>query len=153
MEGSMNDNPTPENQSSATGSEPGLNEEFGTLGKNLLNLLRVAWERPERQKLQMEIEGGLNEMAETFRKEAKNFSDSQVGQRIKSDLDDLGERVRSGEVETKVRSELLGALKVINTELEKAANNLSSTAAGKSDSAPGGGEPPAAPPSDGPAAA
>ncbi len=112
-------------------SNPGggtnLADELSALGKNLIDVLRAAWDRPERQKLQQEIESGISELGSTLRKEAQSVSGSQVGQRIKAEVDDFGERVRSGQVETKVREELLNALQTINLELAKVVQTLSNT--------------------------
>ena len=58
-------------------------------------------------------------------READNFAQSDVAQRMKSDMEDLGERVRSKEFESKVRSELLSALKIANDALTKVSNDLS----------------------------
>lgn len=104
-----------------------LADELSAFGKNLIDVLRAAWDRPERQKLQQEIESGISELGSTLRKEAQSVSDSQVGQRIKAEVDDLSERVRSGQVETKVREELINALQTINLELAKVVQTLSDT--------------------------
>lgn len=107
--------------------EENLSDEFRDLGKNLVKILQNAWDRPERRKLQQELESGLSEMADTLKREAKSAAESPTGQRIRSDLDDLGEKVRSGQVETKVRDELLSALKTVNAELDKVSRHLAST--------------------------
>jgi ATP:corrinoid adenosyltransferase len=119
--------------------EENLGDEFRDLGKNLVKILQNAWDRPERRMLQQELESGLSEMADTIKREAKSAAESPTGQRIRSDLDDLGEKVRSGQVETKVREELLGALKTVNIELDKVASHLASSPAAKP-------EPPTSPP-------
>ncbi len=106
----MSENPTPEND---------LVNEFRTLGKNLVEALRTTWESPERKKLEKEISDGLNDLANTLRTEAHQFKESPAGQQFKSDIDNLRQRVRSGEVENQVRSELLGALRTVNQELQK----------------------------------
>jgi len=106
-----------------------LTEELGNLGKNLVGILRAAWDRPERQKLQQEIQGGINELGSTLRKEAKAVSENPVSQRIKTEVEDLGSRVRSGQVDAKVREELVGALHALNTELEKVSTLLTANAA------------------------
>lgn len=102
----------------------GLTEELGDLGKNLVGILRAAWDRPERQKLQQEIEGGLSELGNTLRREAKAVSENPVSQKIRTEVGDLGSRVRSGEVEGKVRDEMVTALHIVNLELEKLASLL-----------------------------
>jgi hypothetical protein len=123
----MSDNPTPEIEPEPNVVEGKLTEELGSLGRNLIGVLRAAWERPERQKLQQEIEGGLTDLGNTLRKEAKAVSDNTVTQRVKSEVEDLGSRVRSGQVEAKVRDELIGALHIVNTELSKVADILASS--------------------------
>lgn len=94
-------------------------DEFRLLGENLVQALRSAWESPERQKLQDEIETGLNQFAATIKQEADSFQQSQTGQQLKSDLEDLRQRVESGEAVDKARDELVKVLKAINAELEK----------------------------------
>jgi len=106
----MSDNQTPEND---------LVDEFRSLGKNLVDALRAAWDSPERKKLEKEISAGLNDLAKTLNTEAKNFSESPTGQQLKTDFDDLNQRMRSGEIENQVRNELLGALRTVNEELQK----------------------------------
>lgn len=100
-------------------------DEFRALGENLARTLRTAWESPERKKLQDEIEQGLAELTAKLRVEAETFQQSTTGQQLKSDLDDLRQRVQSGEAADKAREELLKALKIINTELEKAVSRWS----------------------------
>jgi len=47
-------------------------------------------------------------------------SHSQVGQTLKTEADDFQKRVKSGELEAKVRSEVLAALRMANDQLKKA---------------------------------
>lgn len=106
----MTENPTPEEN---------LAEEFRSLGKNLVEALRAAWDNPERRRLQQEIESGLAELGSTMKREAESFSGSPSGQQLKSDVEQLGKRIRSGEAHEKVRTELIAALKTANAELQK----------------------------------
>jgi hypothetical protein len=101
-----------------------IGDELRALGDNLIATLREAWGTPERQRLQSEIETGLADLGSSLKKAAADFETSPTGQRLKADIDDFGERVRSGEVESKLRSELLEALRAVNIELEKAAARL-----------------------------
>jgi hypothetical protein len=112
--------------SESTPPEDKLAEEFHNLGKNLMDAFRTAWETPERQKLQQDIESGLNELGNTLRQEYNTFSESPTGQKLKADVEDLHERVRTGEAEAKVRSDLLVALKTVNEELQKVTDRLAS---------------------------
>jgi len=119
----MEDKPNPEES---------LADEIYNLGQNLIQTLHAAWDRPERKMLQQEIEEGLSDLAQTLQQEADSFVQSPTGQRMKSDLEELHQKVRTGEAETKIRSELLEAFKVVNTELQRVATRLQSE-----DSAPG----------------
>ena len=105
--------------------EESLTDEIYNLGQNLIKTLHAAWERPERKKLQEEIEVGLTELAQTLQQEADNFAESPAGKQMKSDLDELRQKVRNSDAESKVRSELLDAFKVVNTELQKVVTRLS----------------------------
>ena len=111
----MNDAPKPEEN---------LTEEFRSLGRNLLSTLQAAWDRPERRNLQQEIETGLTELVNTLKNEAGNLASSQTGQKVKTEAEDLRQRVQTAEVDTAIRSELLKALKTVNAELAKAAGRL-----------------------------
>lgn len=104
--------------------EENLTSALHKLGENLLQTLQAAWDSPERKKLQQEIEDGLNDITQTVERQVEDFKQSPTGQQLKADIDDLRERVRSGEAESQLRQELLKALQTINTELEKASARL-----------------------------
>lgn len=104
--------------------EENLADALHKLGENLLQTLQTAWDSPERKRLQQEIEAGLNDITQTVKRQVDDFKQSPTGQQLKVDIEELGERVRSGEAEAQLRQELLKALKLINTELEKATDRL-----------------------------
>ncbi|MCK4898162.1 MAG: hypothetical protein KAS38_05270 [Anaerolineales bacterium] len=106
--------------------EDNLINEFHTLGENLVNTFRAAWDNPERKSLQQEIEDGLIEMRTTIKQEAESFHESPTGQRLKSDIDGFQEWVKSSNTEDQIREELIKALKIANTELKKVTDKLSS---------------------------
>ena len=100
-----------------------LRDEFHNLGKNLLDTLRTAWDTPERKRLQSDLEAGLADLTSTLRAEASSLSQSEAGQKIRSEVDDLRQRVRTGEVEGKLRDELTMVLRQANSELERFRTN------------------------------
>ena len=102
-----------------TGPEDNLADEFRNLGKNIVDAVHTAWERPERKNFQEDIERGLTEFGSAIRQEADKFSESPTSQRIKSDAEKIQTRIKNGEFETKVRDELPTALQAVNSELEK----------------------------------
>jgi len=106
-------------------TDDSLINEFQTLGENLVNTFRAAWDNPERKRLQKEIEDGLVEMRSTMMQEVDSFSESQTGQRLKSDIDDFQDWVQNSNAEDQIREELIKALNIANTELKKVADKLS----------------------------
>lgn len=101
-----------------------LKDEFRNLGNNLKQVINAAWESEERQKFQVEIEEGMRELGFVLDDLAQGIREGEVGQNIRREVDDFSERVRTGEVESKAREEILKALKVLNTELEKASKKF-----------------------------
>jgi hypothetical protein len=92
---------------------------FRTLGNNLKNIFQQAWESEERKNLQNEIEIGLSNLGKTLDEAAQEFRESEAGQRLETEAKDFRDRVRSGEVETKMRDDLATILQKVNYELEK----------------------------------
>ena len=50
---------------------------------------------------------------------ADDIRTSETGKKIRQEVDDFSDRVRSGEVESKVRAEIHKALQALNEELDK----------------------------------
>ena len=96
-----------------------LKDEFRKLGENLVENLKALWEHPETEEIRGEFKQGLHQLGDTIHQLANDFSESPTGKKLQADAQDFGEKVRSGEVESKVRDELVRALNTINTELEK----------------------------------
>jgi hypothetical protein len=106
----MNENPRPEED---------LIEEFRRLGENLKGAVQSAWESEERKNLSKEIHSGLNAFAEEMEKAVNDMVESPTGQRVRDEIDDLSDRVRSGTLAAEVRDELLAILRKINVDLEQ----------------------------------
>jgi hypothetical protein len=113
----MTETPAPDQNNQPQGED--LGEEFRNLGKNLVDFLHAAWDSPESQRLKQEAENTLHELSGSLNKAADEFKNSEKGQQLKQDFEDLKQRVASGEVETKARTELLNALRKVNEELAK----------------------------------
>ena len=97
-----------------------ISTEFLELGQNIKKALQTAWTSEERKNIQTEIEKGLKEAGEAIKQAGNDFSHSQAVQTLKTEADDFQERVKSGELEAKVRSEVLAALRIANDQLKKA---------------------------------
>jgi hypothetical protein len=105
--------------------ESDLTAEFRRLGENLRNTLHSAWESEERKELMQEIEGGLKALSETVEKAVNEAVESPTGKRVRSDIEDLGERVRSGEIKQELRDEWIKVMRRVNEEIEKVIDDLS----------------------------
>ena len=111
----MSDEPMPQED---TKSQQ-LKSEFEHLGDNLRQLFVSAWESEERKNLQDELERGLTDLGDSLKQTAKDFQESETGQQVKAEAEDLRDRIASGEVEQKVREDILSVLHKVNAELEK----------------------------------
>ena len=58
---------------------------------------------------------------------AEDVRTSEVGETIRKEANEFGERVRSGEIEQKTRQGILDALQALNSELQRAADKFSGT--------------------------
>jgi len=110
---------TDNNQNQNNSRNDDIGEQLNELGKNLRESLRTAWESDDRRKLQQEIEFGLTNLRDSLNQAASDFTNSQAGQNLKEDVKDLHERWQTGEVGSKVRSEIADALRTVNKELQK----------------------------------
>ena len=108
-------------------AEENLAEEFQTLGKNLVEALRAAWDLPERKRVQEQVMTGLNELGSSLKREADNLASSPTGQQIKTEVNQFGERIRSAETQAKIRHEVLAAIQTANAELQKVIERWSTT--------------------------
>ena len=109
-----------------TGAPGDLDGELRSLGENLRGLFHSAWKSEDRLRFQRDIEAGVNELANSLRSAAKEFGESETGRQLKEDVEDLGERLRSGQVESTVRRDLTEVLRKVNEELGRAAKDWSS---------------------------
>jgi hypothetical protein len=111
----MSENNPNDNKSTSDTISDQLNE----LGKNLRDALQTAWSSEERRKLQQDIEEGMASLGASLSQAAKDFSNTPTGKTITEDVKDLQERWRSGEVGSKVHSEVVDTLRRVNEELQK----------------------------------
>jgi hypothetical protein len=114
-EKNMTENQTP---------QPDLASQFKELGENLKNMFQSAWESEEANQFKNELKNGFNELGNAATEAVENFNASEAGENLKAEADEFVSRVESGEVEAKARDEISKALKIINTELEKAIDSF-----------------------------
>lgn len=112
-------------QNTPNSPEPNdLLDELHALGDNLRAMIASAWGSTERRRLQQDLEEGLTDIKSSLNQAASDFQSSPTGQTIKEELSDLNERLRTGEVESAVRREVLNALRMANEGLKKASEHI-----------------------------
>jgi hypothetical protein len=97
-----------------------LSAELRELGENLKSAARAAWESEESKRLQQELKSGLAALEDRLRETGSEINTGEAQQRVRAEAHAFGERVRSGEVEARLRTDLLAALRTVNAELKKA---------------------------------
>lgn len=102
-----------------------LADELNQLGNNIKNFLQSFWESQERKRMQQEIESGLSSLGQSLSQAASEFQQSPTGQQVKQEFEAIGERIRSGEMESTLRRDFLNALRTANAELENALRKMS----------------------------
>jgi hypothetical protein len=112
----MSDNPS---------GEESLRQELEALGKNLVGALHSAWEAPESRRLREEMTSSLSDLAATLKREADALAHHPATQQVKNDVEQIGEKIKATEAQEAVRRELLGALRTVNTELQKVIDHWS----------------------------
>ncbi len=103
-----------------------FSKEISDLGKNISDLFKTAWDSPQRKEVQKELESGMQEFKETVNRIAEDFSASETGKQIKSELNELKENISSGDLENEIENEILKALNKVNEELSNVINKWSS---------------------------
>ena len=94
-----------------------IKEEFKLLGENLKEAVQSAWESDTRQQVQQEMEAGLTELGHTLNEILTDIRESDTGKQILTEVDEIGEKLRSGEMAEKAGQGLVSVLKKINQEL------------------------------------
>jgi ribosome recycling factor len=113
--------------SEKTPPEGDLREEFHNLGRNLKDIINTAWESDERKKVQADIQDGLDELGNAINEMVEEFKISETGKKVVKEVDDFGERLRSGEVRDQAHEGILAALKKMNAELEKTTDKFTTS--------------------------
>ncbi|MCJ7825556.1 MAG: hypothetical protein MUP44_11705 [Anaerolineales bacterium] len=95
-----------------------IGNEFEKLGENIRQAVHGAWESEERKRISKEINDGLVEIGAAFTRLGDEIAESPGVQRVREEVDDLGERIQSGEVGQKINDELVSLLQTINKKLD-----------------------------------
>lgn len=99
-------------------STTSLEQEFEILGKNIHAALQGAWGSEERKRLSEEIQKGLNEVGNALGKVAQDLQQNETVQQVSSEIDEFADRVRTGELASKLKTETIEVLQSLNQELE-----------------------------------
>lgn len=130
----MTDNGTthdiPENERPRA-EEADIAAEFAELGRKLRDAIDTAWHSEERHRVEKDIRDGLNRFAAEMNEAAKNFRESDLGQRVETRTQEVVKDVERGKVAEDVRKGMLKALRGLSEALDQMADSF--TPAGESD--------------------
>ena len=101
-----------------------IRDEFKELGQNIRDVFGNAWDSQEKQNLQIDIKNGLNEFGDTLNKLSDDLHIKDLTKKVVDGVGGIGDRVRSGEIEEKTRTDILKALKNINQSLTNASSKF-----------------------------
>lgn len=96
-----------------------LGRAFRRLGKNIRGLMDDAWNSEERIRLTEELEQGLADVGSALDDAARRVVEHPETQRLIDEVDELGERVRSGEMADELKREFLDAMDELNSRMER----------------------------------
>jgi DNA-binding transcriptional regulator GbsR (MarR family) len=118
-----------------------VRDEFQKLGRNIRDMFSEAWNSEDRKRISRDIEVGLTEVGETISRTAREVTESEGMQQVRDEMEDLGERIRSGEVARKLESDLVTILQAVNSEIERVSSGEPQDMPGnEEDDNPGSGE-------------
>lgn len=96
-----------------------ISNELKQLGQNFKTVLNAFWESEERKSATRQFEQGAAEIGKAFDKFAEDVTTSEVSKRLQNEVGDIQKRIQSGEMEEKVRSDVLHTLRRVNQELDQ----------------------------------
>lgn len=98
--------------------------EFIRLEQNIKESLEALWNSDDKKRFQNEIERGIVELTNTVSNYMDNVSSSSAAQKVKTEIDEFKNEASINEIHTRIRQEIIGALKHANDEIEKANQRL-----------------------------
>lgn len=101
-----------------------IRDEFNELGQNIRDVFGNAWDSQEKQDLQIDIKNGLNEFGDSLSKLSDDLHIKDLTKKVVDGVGGIGDRVRSGELEDKTRTDILRALQNINKSLTKVSSKF-----------------------------
>jgi gas vesicle protein len=96
-----------------------IGAEFRRLGEKLRQAFEAARDSAELKRLREELEEGVEMMAASIKRSADDFVESDTSQQIREEVKELGEKLRRGEVQSRIRQELLDVLRRVNADLDE----------------------------------
>ena len=94
------------NDDQGTAGESGENlaDEFARLGENIRGIFQAAWESSEGERFRKDITDGLGELGRSLEQLSEQMRESHAAQTIRDEMEEIAQRVKTGEVERTVRS-------------------------------------------------
>lgn len=105
-----------------------ISDELSKLGENLKKTIQAMWESEERKKATQGLEQGLADIGKAFDEVAQEVTKGEAAEKIRQEVGDIQERIKSGKLEERVREDLVLTLKKVNDEFNKFSSRWSTKA-------------------------
>ena len=121
-----------------TPTSESITDDLREVGSNLVNALQSTWESEERRELQRSVEKGIKGVLAALEDTTADLDLDEVSQRVGAGFSQIEEKIRSGDLEESVRSNVSGILERINAELVEFSTKMapSDPATGEADEPP-----------------
>ncbi len=100
-----------------TPTSESITDDLRELGSNLVNALQSTWESVERKELQRSVEKGISGVLAALEDTTDDLDLEDVSERVRAGFSQIEEKIRSGELEDSVRTNVTDILERINAEL------------------------------------
>ena len=104
-----------------------LVEEFKRLGRQFGDTLQSAFNSEEARRIETELRTGMKGFADEVERAFREAKDSPAAARMKEEATGVKERVETGEMTRKAQEGVVSGLRWLSTELEKLANQFTSS--------------------------
>ena len=102
-------------------------EEFKKLGRQFADTLEGIFNSEEARRVENEVRAGMKSFAGEVEKAFQEAKESPAAMRMKEEATGMKERVESGDVGRRAQEGMVSGLRWLSTELDKLANQFTST--------------------------
>jgi soluble cytochrome b562 len=99
-------------------------DEMKSLGRQVGETIRTAWESDERQKFEGDLRAGMRSFADEIDKVVREVREGEAGKKVKAEAEELRTKVETADLGTKTRTGIVQGLRWLSEELGKLAEQF-----------------------------